>query len=148
MKLNYKFFLHLLLIISFSQNIYSDSSKVIENLKIEKGFSIEIFAENVDSPRQIAESSDGNIFVGSRSGGTISVIDANKNIRVIAKGLSNSTGVTYHQGDLYFSEVDSIWKISNIDDVLLSSEEMPEKVLVTNNLPSDCLLYTSPSPRD
>ena len=165
-KLNYKFFLHLLVIISFSLDLSSDSSKLIKNLKIEKGFSIEIFVDNIDTPRQIAESESGNIFVGSRNAGTISVINTNKDIRVIAKGLSNSTGVAYHEGDLYFSEVNSIWKIPNIDEVLLSSEKMPDKVLVTNNLPSDtwhgwkwidfgpdnklyvCLLYTSPSPRD
>ena len=93
--------------------------------------------DNIDTPRQIAESESGNIFVGSRNAGTISVIDSNKDVRVIAKGLSNSTGVTYHDGDLYFSEVSSIWKIPNIDEALLSSEQMPEKVLVTNNLPSD-----------
>ena len=150
-KLNYKFFLHLLIIISFSSNVSSDSSKLIENLEIEKGFSIEIFVDNIDTPRQIAESDSGNIFVGSRSAGTITVINKNKDIRVIAKGLSNSTGVTYHNGDLYFSEVNSIWKIPNIDEALSSSEQMPDKVLVTNNLPSDtwhgwkwiCLLYTS-----
>ena len=115
-KLNYKFFLHLLVIISFSLNVSSDSSKLIENLKTEKGFSIEIFVENIDTPRQIAESDSGNIFVGSRNAGTISAISGNKDIRVIAKGLSNSTGVTYHNGDLYFSEVNSIWKIPNIDE--------------------------------
>ena len=136
-KLNCMFFLSLLIIISFSSNVSSDSSKLIENLKIEKGFSIEIFVDNIDTPRQIAESESGNIFVGSRNAGTISVIDSNKDVRVIAKGLSNSTGVTYHDGDLYFSEVSSIWKIPNIDEALLSSEQMPEKVLVTNNLPSD-----------
>jgi glucose/arabinose dehydrogenase len=136
-KLNCMFFLSLLIIISFSSNVSSDSSKLIKNLKIEKGFSIEIFVDNIDTPRQIAESESGNIFVGSRNAGTISVIDSNKDIRVIAKGLSNSTGVTYHDGDLYFSEVSSIWKIPNIDEALLSSEQMPEKVLVTNNLPSD-----------
>ena len=137
MKLNFKFFLHLIIIISFSQDLLSDPSKVISNLKLEKGFSIEIFVENIDSPRQIAESEAGFIFVGSRSGGTITAIDRNKNTRLIAKDLSNATGVTYHKGDLYFSEVSSIWKISNIDDVLLQSEEMPERELVTNNLPSD-----------
>ena len=126
-----------MIIISFSSYVSSDSSKLIENLKTEKGFSIEIFVDNIDTPRQIAESESGNIFVGSRSAGTISAVDSNKNIRVIAKGLSNSTGVTYHDGDLYFSEVNSIWKIPNIDAALSSSEQMPEKVLVTNNLPSD-----------
>jgi hypothetical protein len=94
-KLNYKFFLHLLAIISFSSYVSSDSLKLIENLKIEKGFSIEIFVDNIDTPRQIAESDSGNIFVGSRNAGTISVINTNKDIRVIAKGISNSTGVTY-----------------------------------------------------
>ena len=126
-----------MVIISFSLNVSSDSSKLIENLKTEKGFSIEIFVENINTPRQIAESDSGNIFVGSRNAGTISAISVNKDIRVIAKGLSNSTGVTYHNGDLYFSEVNSIWKIPNIDEALSSSEQMPDKVLVTNNLPSD-----------
>jgi hypothetical protein len=65
----------------------ADSSKLIENLKIEKGFSIEIFAENIDTPRQIAESESGNIFVGSRNSGTIRMINTNKDIRVIAKGV-------------------------------------------------------------
>ena len=50
----------------------------------------------------------------------------------------NATGVTYHQGDLYFSEVDSIWKIEkDIDKTLANSEDYPKKILVTNNLPSD-----------
>jgi len=134
---NYKIYLQLFVIISFSLNIFSDSSKLIQNLEIEKGFSIEIFAEGLNTPRQIAESDAGNIFVGSRSGGTISAIDSYKNIRVIAKGLSNSTGVTYHEGDLYFSEVNSIWRISNIDEALSKSKNIPEKELVTNDLPSD-----------
>ena len=97
--------------ISLSLNANSNSSNIIENLKIEKGFSIEIFLENIDTPRQMAESDAGRIFVGSRSGGTIIAIDKSKNVRIIAKDLSNSTGVTYHNGDLYFSEVNSIWKI-------------------------------------
>ncbi|GIR01245.1 MAG: sorbosone dehydrogenase [Gammaproteobacteria bacterium] len=137
MCFDYKFFLHLLVLISFSLNANSNSSNIIENLKIEKGFSIEIFLENIDTPRQMAESDAGSIFVGSRSGGTIIAIDKSKNVRIIAKDLSNSTGVTYHNGDLYFSEVNSIWKIENVDETLSRSESIPEKKLVTNNLPSD-----------
>ena len=135
MCFDYKFFLHLLVLISFSLNANSNSSNIIENLKIEKGFSIEIFLENIDTPRQMAESDAGSIFVGSRSGVTIIAIDKSKNVRIIAKDLSNSTGVTYHNGDLYFSEVNSIWKIENVDETLSRSESIPEK-LVTNNLPS------------
>ena len=136
-KLNYKFFLNLFVILSFAINGNSDSANIIKNLQVKEGFSIEIFVENIDTPRQIAESKAGNIFVGSRSGGIINVIDRDMNIRVIARDLSNATGVTYHNGDLYFSEVDKIWRISNIDEVLLNSDNIPKKELVTNNLPSD-----------
>jgi glucose/arabinose dehydrogenase len=136
MNINYKFLFYLIVIVSLPSTINA-SSNLLDNLIVESGFEIEIFVENVDTPRQITESDLGNIFFGSRNAGTISVIDKNKNIRVIANGLSNSTGVTYHEGDLYFSEVDSIWKIPNIDQALSDSEDMPEKILVTNNLPSD-----------
>jgi len=124
--------LRLYIFVLFSLNLYST-----EFLKIEDGFKIEIFVENIDTPRQIAESSAGNIFVGSRNGGIITAIDVNKNQKVIAMGLSNSTGVTYHEGDLYFSEVNSIWVIRNIDEVMEDLDKIPDKELVTNNLPSD-----------
>jgi len=135
--INYKFFFLSLVTFLFSTSIYSDSQKIIENLNIADGFVIEVFAENINTPRQIAESSAGNIFVGSRSGGVITAINVNGEYRTIAEGLSNSTGVTYHNGDLYFSEVNSIWKIPDIDKALSTSKLMPKKVLVTNNLPSD-----------
>tara|TARA_B100001093_G_scaffold104303_1_gene96462 strand:+ start:370 stop:1515 length:1146 start_codon:yes stop_codon:yes gene_type:complete len=134
---NYKFFLYSIVIIFLPSHITANSSVIINNLKAEPGFSIEIFIDDIDSPRQIAESDAGNIFVGSRKGGKIISIDIDKNVRILAEGLSNSTGVTFHEGDLYFSEVNSIWKIPNIDEALSSSEQIPKKVLVTDNLPSD-----------
>jgi len=123
--------------LSFLLSNNASSNSIISNLEIEDGFSIEIFVDEIDTPRQIAESDEGLIFVGSRSGGVIYAIDQNKNKRIIANNLSNSTGVTFHDGDLYFSEVDSIWKISNIDLALKEADEIPTKILVTNNLPSD-----------
>ena len=123
--------------LSFLLSNNASSNSIISNLEIEDGFSIEIFVDEIDTPRQIAESDEGLIFVGSRSGGVIYAIDQNKNKRIIAKNLSNSTGVTFHDGDLYFSEVDSIWKIPDIDLVLKQTDDIPMKILVTDNLPSD-----------
>ena len=40
------------------------------NLELEDGFEISIFAENLDSPRQMAEGENGTIFVGERGGVT------------------------------------------------------------------------------
>ena len=135
--MNYKFFS--LIIITLSTYTFSNSSIILDALEIEEGFEISIFLDNIESPRQMTESDAGNIFVGSRTAGTITAIDTKNRKSVIASGLSNSTGVTYHDGDLYFSEVDKIWKIEDIDTKLKSKTKSNqfEKVLITDNLPSD-----------
>ena len=47
---------------------------------------------------------------------------------VVADNLDYPTGVSIHNGDLYFSEIDTIWVIKNIDDWLkLGSDKLPKK---------------------
>ena len=104
-------------------------SQDIDNLNLPENFKISVFADGLDSPRQITETESGYIIVGSKKGEKIYAIkDRNSNGSaetqiLIAEGLQNPTGVATKNGDLYFSEIDKIWVIS-------------------------CLLYTSPSPRD
>ena len=117
----------------------------LEMLVLEPGFKISIFADNLTSPRQIAEGKNGTIFVGERTGQIIALADSDKNgeadyKRVIAKDLEYSTGISIFNGDLYFSEVSKIWKIKNIESWLndnISNLDLPKKVLVTDELPSD-----------
>ena len=112
---------------------------------LEPGFKISIFADNLSSPRQIAEGKNGTIFVGERTGQIIALADSDRNgeadyKKVIAKDLELSTGVSIFNGDLYFSEVSKIWKIENIESWLtnnISNSDLPKKVLVTDELPSD-----------
>jgi glucose/arabinose dehydrogenase len=114
-------------------------------LNLEEGFEISIFAENLDSPRQMAEGKNGTIFVGERSGRIIALIDSDKNgqvdsRRVLAQDLSYSTGLSMSNGDLYFSEISKIWKIEKIEDWLKASsnhKELPEKILIIDSLPDD-----------
>ena len=128
--------------VTFSSSIYAD---VIEDLILPEGFKISIYAENIKSARQIAESKDGNIFVGSKSGDSVmALIDSdNDNYAetkiTVASGLSNPTGVALKNGDLYFSEIDKIWIIKNIDEYMQSGayEELPLKEIYTDQLPSD-----------
>ena len=92
----------------------------LDKLVLEAGFKISIFAENMSSPRQMAQGTKGTIFVGERTGQIIALIDADKNgqsdqKRVIAENLEYSTGVSIFNGDLYFSEINKIWKIENIE---------------------------------
>ena len=136
--MHYKFFLSLLILINLHAiGLHASASEALAKLEFPKDFKVEIFIDNIDSPRQIAESPEGNLFIGSKNGGVIYAISPDKSKRIIAQGLKYSTGVTFYDGDLYFSEIDSIWKIENIDNELINSPLIPEKVLVTNNLPNN-----------
>jgi glucose/arabinose dehydrogenase len=117
----------------------------LDKLVLEPGFKISIFAENLSAPRQIAEGKNGTIFIGERTGQIIALTDSDQNgqadyKKVIAEDLEYSTGLSIFNGDLYFSEISKIWKIENIESWLndnISSSDLPKKILVTNELPSD-----------
>ena len=133
--------LNLLLICFFTLTIQASDN--INNLSVPDGFEISIFASELQSPRQITETSDGHIIVGSKKGSeVIALIDKNNDGRfiklVIANGLQNPAGVAYYKGDLYFAEMDTIWKINQIDSWLKSDhKKLPEKKIFMNDLPSE-----------
>ena len=60
--LNYKFFSSLFVTLSLSISLNINANDLITNLRIEEGFVIEIFVDDIDTPRQIAESDEGIIF--------------------------------------------------------------------------------------
>ncbi len=132
-----------LLIFTFtSLDIYSQN---LDQLELEPGFKISIFAQNLDSPRQMFEGDNGTIFVGERSGQIIALRDSDENGQadlkiIVAKNLTYSSGVSAFDGDLYFSEVSKIWKIENIENWISNytvDSDLPEKKLVVDNLPGD-----------
>ena len=121
-----------------------NASSNLERLNAPPGFEINIFADGLESPRQITETDGGFIIVGSKMGDKIiGLFDsdddgfAEKRI-VIADNLKNPTGVSVFKGDLYFAEIDTIWIIKNIDDWLSSnSNVLPSKSIFMNDLPSE-----------
>ena len=119
-------------------------SQDIDNLNLPENFKISVFADGLDSPRQITETESGYIIVGSKKGEKIYAIkDSNSNgsaeIKVlIAEGLQNPTGVAMKNGDLYFSEIDKIWIIKDIDKWLISNSNiLPEKNIYMDDLPNE-----------
>jgi glucose/arabinose dehydrogenase len=131
----------LITIIFLSFNAFSLDSG---SLKVPDGFALEVFAKDIEAPRQMAEGDRGYIFVGSRKAGELIVIkDFDNNgisdyKRVIANSLNQPSGVSFYEGDIYFSEIDKIWKIENIEQWLDSnSSGIPQKVLVSSSLPDD-----------
>ena len=118
-------------------------SEEINNLNLPEGFEINIFANNLDTPRQIAETDNGHILVGSKSGSeVIALIKTNKNGKyekvIVANDLKNPAGVSVFMGDLYFAEMDTVWVIENIDLWLESDhKKLPEKKIYMNDLPKE-----------
>ena len=117
----------------------------LSQLSLDDGFNISIFAENLNAPRQMAEGKNGTIFVGERGGQIVALRDTDNNgvadsKIIIANDLTYSTGLSLYKGDLYFSEISTIWKIENIEDWINKhsiDSQMPTKVLVVGNLPDD-----------
>ena len=129
-----------LFFVTFFVNANSD----LDKLNIPNGFHINIFADNLESPRQIAETDNGYVIVGSKKGNEIYAfydkdLDGYAEKRIlIADNLQNPTGVTVHDGDLYFAEIDTIWIVKKIDNWLDSdSQSLPIKEIFMNNLPSE-----------
>ena len=62
-----------LLIISFIYifSFYSHASSILDNLNVPNGFEITIFADDLNTPRQITETESGYVIVGSKKGDKI-----------------------------------------------------------------------------
>ena len=52
-------------------SFYSNASSLLDNLNIPNGFEITIFADELNSPRQITETEGGYVIVGSKKGDKI-----------------------------------------------------------------------------
>ena len=143
MKINNKAITISLLLFLANQTL---SSFELEHLELEPGFDVSVYALDLDAPRQMAEGKNGTIFVGEKSGQVLALIDSDQNGQadlkiILAKDLQYSTGISLYDGDLYFSEIDKIWKIENIEDWIDNynniDSNFPEKILVVDNLPDD-----------
>ena len=129
------------LVIFFSAIINSND---ISKLNLPNGFEISIYANDLQSPRQITETDKGYIVVGSKNGDKIfALFDEDEdgfaeNRTLIMSGLQNPTGVVYHRGDLYFAEIENVWVIKDIDTLLVAKID-PSKYaeIYLDNLPSE-----------
>tara|TARA_Y100000748_G_scaffold303351_1_gene308178 strand:+ start:1287 stop:2423 length:1137 start_codon:yes stop_codon:yes gene_type:complete len=138
MNFKYNFVLTLFLFLSFFIN-----SQNSDLLKAPEGFEISIFADGLESPRQITETESGFIIVGSKNGDKIFALfdgdrDGYAEIKMtVASGLKNPTGVTYHDGDLYFAEIEKVLVIKDIDKQLMEGPNPPKAEIYIDGLPSE-----------
>jgi len=116
----------------------ADLSDNLKKIRLPDGFSIEIFAEGLEGPRQLALGDHGTVFAGtSKSGNVYAVhIDDGDNVApglyVIDQDLDLANGVAFRFGSLYVGALDRILRYDDIESML---DHPPEPDVVTTDLP-------------
>lgn len=120
--------------------ILKKSELPLEKIRLPEGFSIDIYAEDVDNARSMCLSPNGTLFVGTRSKGNVYALrDTDGDYKadqqfLLAKGLKLPNGVAFRDGDLYVAEVNRILKFENIEENL---EEPGEPVVIYDEYPTE-----------
>jgi glucose/arabinose dehydrogenase len=127
------FFILLLLLIP--QHISCSNTVSTEKIKLPDHFSMEMYAQSVETVRALAFADDGTLFAGSWNG-NVYAITKDRKVHIIDKGLRLPLGIDFYDGDLYVSALNRINKykniVKNIDDpsppeVILSS--LPDETI-------------------
>lgn len=98
-----------------------DTDLPLDSIKLPDGFSISLFAKDIDGARSLTLGKEGTVFVGTKEKGVVYALqDTNKDgvadkTTIIAKGLNQPNGVAYLDGNLYVAEISRILKFENID---------------------------------
>ncbi|MDB5958604.1 PQQ-dependent sugar dehydrogenase [Ramlibacter sp.] len=113
-----------------------DLQKNLRNVKLPRGFKIEVYAQGVPSARQMAWGDKGTLFVGSFGAGSVYAIRDNggtREVKTILKGLKMPTGLAFRDGALYVVDIDRILRYDNAEATL---DNMPEGKVVYSDMPA------------
>lgn len=112
----------------------------LDEIKLPRGFVINIYAADVENARSLALGDTGTLFVGTRLAGRVYAIpDHNHDGRAdevitIADGLNMPNGVAFRDGSLYVAEVSRVLKYDGIESRL---KNLPSPVIIRDNFPKD-----------
>ncbi len=108
----------------------------IPQLKLPKGFKIEVFASGIANARTLRLGDKGTVFVSNRLLDKVyAIVDRNgrRETKIIASGLDRPNGLAFHKGALYIAEGTKISKLERIEDNLA---DPPKPVVVYDDLPN------------
>lgn len=118
----------------------SSTTLPLDRLNLPEGFSIDVYAENLEGARSMAMGTDGTLFVGTRNEGKVyAVKDTDGDFKAdetytIAEGLEQPNGVAFKDGALYVAAVSRLFKYTNIESQLDNPQE-PE--LIYDDYPTE-----------
>ncbi len=140
-----KIFIALIILLPFLWGISCAPAKnkkgvYLGDITLLPGFSINIYATNVENARSLVLGDSGTLFVGTRSAGKVyAVLDRNHDTRAdevitIAEGLNMPNGVAFRDGSLFVAEVNRVLRYDRIESRL---KNIPKPVIVTDSFPKD-----------
>ena len=107
------------------------------------GFDISVYARGLIRPRSLTLGDDGTVYVGTYfftkgvTSPVYALLDPDRDYTVdrvveIRNGFGTPNGVAYHEGTLFISDENKVWRIDDIEATL----ESPNPVLIYGGLPS------------
>src|SRR5215510_13443124 len=99
----------------------AEDNRPFPQLKLPKGFKVEIYASGIPNARSLRLGDKGTVFVSNRLLDKVyAVVDrgGKRDVKVIAWGLDRPNGLAFHKGTLYIAEGTRISKLENIEDKL------------------------------
>jgi len=109
----------------------------VKQLKLPKGFNIEVYASGIPNARSLRVGDKGTVFVGNRLLDKVWAIyekDGKRVQKPIATGLYRPNGLAFHDGTLYIAELSQVSKIEKVEDNL---ENPPKPTVIYTDLPKD-----------
>jgi glucose/arabinose dehydrogenase len=108
----------------------------LAQLKLPKGFKIEVYASGIPDARSLRIGDKGTVFVSNRVRDNVSaILDKNgkRDVKVIASGLDRPNGLAFKDGTLYIAEGTKISKLDKIEDNL---DNPPKPVVIYSDFPN------------
>ena len=108
----------------------------LAQLKLPKGFKIEVYASGIPDARSMRIGDKGTVFVSNRTRDKVYAIvdkDGKREVKVIASGLDRPNGLAFKDGTLYIAEGTKISKMEKIEDNL---DNPPKPVVIYSDFPN------------
>lgn len=127
-------------LVAFGPSALSGGDAQVEALTLPDGFSVAVYADDVEGARSLALGAGGTVFVGSRDPGKVyALVDDDEDGRAdrtltVASGLDSPNGVAFRDGALYVAEIS---RVLRYDDIEARLDDPPAPAVVRDDLPDE-----------